>query len=129
MQLAIMHAVAIDPSRITIVWLGATAHAAQRYDEAILQYQRAFQFNPNFPWTHMYLAQTLEQMGHISEALAEYETAISLYSGNNLAGAMKAHALAAAGYKRKPMRIVTDLTEMSNQQNVPSYDIAAVSRR
>jgi TolB-like protein/tetratricopeptide (TPR) repeat protein len=125
-RLAMMQAVAIDPSPITLVWLGATAHAARRYEEAIRYYQLALQFDPDFPWAHMYLAQTLEQIGHVPEALAEYERAISLCPGNNPATAMKAYAYAASGDKRTALRIVSDLTEMRGQDCMPSYDIAAV---
>jgi len=125
-RLAIMRAVRLDPTPITIVWAGAVAHAARQYDEALRHYQRALQFDPNNAWAHMYMAQTLEQKGHLPEALAEYETAIRLCRGNNSAKAMKAHAHAASGDRRTALRIVTDLTGMSDPQRIPSYDIAAV---
>jgi tetratricopeptide (TPR) repeat protein len=130
-DLAIMRAVDLDPAPITIVWAGVMAHVARRYEQAIGHYQRALEFEPNLAWTHMYMAQTLEQTGHFAEALLEYETTIRLSGGNNCAKAMKAHAHAVSGNRRAALRIVNDLggitnPESPNKRCVPSYDIAAV---
>jgi TolB-like protein len=125
-QIAITRAVSLDPTPITIVWAGAAAHTARRYDEALGHYRRALQFDPNMAWAHMYMAETLEQTGHIREALAEYDTAIHLCGGNSTATAMKAHAHAASGDRPAALKIVNDLSGMPNQRRIPSYDIAAV---
>jgi TolB-like protein/tetratricopeptide (TPR) repeat protein len=122
-HLAIKRAVELDPAPITIVWAGVMAHIARRYDEAIGHYERALEFEPNLAWSHMYMAQTLEQMGNIEKALLEYETTIRLSGGNNCAKAMKAHAHVASGNRRAALRIVN---ELGAAPNVPSYDIAAV---
>jgi TolB-like protein/tetratricopeptide (TPR) repeat protein len=128
-RLAIKWAVDIDPAPITIVWAGVTAHTARRYDQAIAQYRWALQFDPDLAWAHMYMAQTLEQMGQLTEALREYETAIRLSGGNTSAMAMKAHLLALSGDQNAALRMVDDLSEKPNQNRVPSYDIAAVFAR
>jgi TolB-like protein/tetratricopeptide (TPR) repeat protein len=130
-HLAIKRAVELDPAPITIVWAGVMAQVARRYDQAIGHYQRALEFEPKLPWTHMYMAQTLEQTGHLAEALLEYEATIQLSGGNNCAKAMKAHAHAVSGNRRAALRIVNDVRGISNrgisnQRCVPSYDIAAV---
>ena len=65
---AIKRAVDIDPAPITIVWAGVTAHTARRYGQAITHYRWALEFDPDLAWAHMYMAQTLEQMGHLTEA-------------------------------------------------------------
>jgi tetratricopeptide (TPR) repeat protein len=122
-DLAIKRAVDLDPAPITIVWAGVMAHVARRYEEALGHYQRALEFEPNLAWTHMFMAQTLEQTGHLAEALLEYDATIRLSAGNNCAKAMKAHAHAVSGNKRGALRIVNDLGGITN---VPSYDIAAV---
>jgi TolB-like protein/Tfp pilus assembly protein PilF len=145
-ELAIKRAVDLDPAPITIVWAGVMAHIARRYEQAIGHYRRALEFEPNLAWTHMYLAQTLEQTDQLAEALLEYETTIRLSGGNNCAKAMKAHAHAVSGNRRAALRIVNDLHGIanggisnggildagildaapSNDKYVPSYDIAAV---
>jgi tetratricopeptide (TPR) repeat protein len=125
-HLAIKRAVELDPAPITIVWAGVMAHIARRYSEAIGHYERALEFEPNLAWSHMYMAQTLEQMGNIEKALLEYETTIRLSGGNNCAKAMKAHAHAVSGDRRAALRIVKDLAGIPNQICIPSYDIAAV---
>jgi TolB-like protein/tetratricopeptide (TPR) repeat protein len=125
-QIAIKRAAALDPSPVTIMWLGSAAHSARRYEEAIRHYRRALEFDPNFPWAHLYMAQTLEQLGEVSEALSEYETVCHLCPGNNVATAMKAHAYAALGDKRAALRLVGRLSQMPGRQLVPACDIAAV---
>ena len=125
-NLAIMRAVELDPAPITVAWAGVMDHIARRYEQAIGHYQRALEFEPNLAWTHMYLAQTLVQTGHIAEALLEYETTIRLSGGNNCAKAMMAHAHAISGNRRAALRILNDLSAIRNQRCVPSYDIAAV---
>jgi len=122
-HLAIERAVELDPAPITIVWAGVMAHIARRYDEAIRYYERALEFEPNLAWSHMYMAQTLEQTGKIEKALLEYETTIRLSGGNKCAKAMKAHVYAVSGDRRAALGIVNDLGGTSN---VPAYDIAAV---
>ena len=126
-RLAIMQALDIDPvSLVTIVWAGVTSHFARRYDEAMSHYQNALQMDSQFVLAHMYMAQTLEQTGHITEALLEFETAIHLSGGSNCARAMKAHAHAIAGDRSTAHKIVSDLIGRPTQQCMPSYDIAAV---
>jgi len=125
---AIMQALEIDPvSLVTIVWAGVTSHFARRYDDAMSHYRNALQMDPQFVLAHMYMAQTLEQMGDITEALLEFETTIRLSGGSSCARAMKAHAHAIAGNRTAALQIVNDLIGKPNQQQcLPSYDIAAV---
>ena len=126
-RLAIMQALDIDPvSLVTIVWAGVTSHFARRYDEAMSHYRNALQMDPQFVLAHMYMAQTLEQTGHLPEALMEFETTLRLSGGSNCARAMKAHAHAVAGDRSTAVRIVSDLVGRPSQQCMPSYDIAAV---
>jgi TolB-like protein len=124
---SIMRALDIDPvSLITIVWAGVTSHFARHYDEAINHYRKALEIDPHFVWAHMYMAQTLVQMGHISEALVEFERTIHLSGGSSAVKAMKAYAHAISGDGPSALQIVNDVTTKRGQHCVPSYDVAAV---
>ena len=125
-QSALARAVDLDPTPITIAWAGVVAHTARKYDLAIHHYRRALEFDPDLAWTHMYLAQTLEQVGRFDDALLEYETSIRLSGGNNCARAMAAHARVLYGDKLAALHIVDDLGRRGNKRCVASYDIAAV---
>jgi tetratricopeptide (TPR) repeat protein len=126
-HIAIMHALEIDPvSPISLVWAGVTSHLAHNFDEAIDQYKRALDLDPHFIWTHMYLAQALEQTGQIKGAIREFETAIRLAGGSNCVLAMKAHAYAIAGDKTSARQILNRVKSSTHRKCMPSYDIAAV---
>jgi tetratricopeptide (TPR) repeat protein len=125
-HMAIMQALEIDPvSLITRVWAGVTSHLAHRFDEAIQYYEGALEMDPHFIWAHMYMAQTLEQLGNYEEAFREFETTIQLTGGNNCVRAMKAHAYALAGNTSSAHRILGELRDSSTDKCLPSYDIAA----
>ncbi len=125
-HIAIMHALELDPvSLITLVWAGVTAHMAHRFDDAIKYYRNALELDPNFTWTHMYLAQTLEQKGDYKEAVREFDSTIKLAGGSNCVLAMKAHAHAKAGDKTSARQILHGLKSSMNRKCMPSYDIAA----
>ena len=125
-HMAIMHALEINPvSIITLVWAGVTSHLAHQFDDAIRHYQSALELDPQFIWTHMYMAQALEQKGDLKEALREFETTNRLAGGNNCVKAMQAHAHAVAGDTSSAREILNELKSAPSRQCMPSYDIAA----
>lgn len=125
-HIAILHSLEIDPvSPITLVRAGAISHLARRFDEAIEHYKNALDLDPHFIWTHMYLAQALEQMSRFKEAIREFEIATRLTGGSNCALAMEAHAYAIAGDKVTARQILNLVKSSTNSRCMPSYDIAA----
>ena len=125
-NVAILQALEIDPvSLITRVWAGVTAHLAHRFDDAIKYYESALELNPDFAWAHMYMAQTLEQIGNFEAALEEFEIAFRLTGGSRCIRAMKAHAHAAAGDTVSAYQILEELKCSLSQTGMPTYDIAA----
>lgn len=125
-HIAIMHSLEIDPvSPITLVRAGVISHLARRFDEAIEHYKNALDLDPHFIWTHMYLAQALEQVSRFKEAIREFEIAARLAGGSNCALAMEAHAYAIAGDKVTARQILNLVKSSTNSRCLPSYDIAA----
>lgn len=125
-HVAIMQALELDPvSIITMVWAGVTSHLAHRFDDAIKHYRSALEFDSQFIWAHMYMAQALEQNGDFKTALKEFETAIQLARGNACVKAMKAHAHAVAGDRSHANNLLSELKCARLSTCIPSYDIAA----
>lgn len=123
---AIMQALEIDPvSLITRVWAGVTSHLAHRFDNAIRHYESALELDPDFAWAHMYMAQTLEQLGNFEAALEEFEIAFRLTGGNKCVRAMTAHAHAVAGDAASAYRVLEELRSTVPQAGMPTFDIAA----
>lgn len=125
-HLAMMRALEIDPvSLTTLVRAGVISHLARRFDEAIRHYRNALELDPGYIWTHMYLAQALEQKGFLKEALQEFEITMKLAGGSNCVLAMKAHTHAVAGDGAYARRILERLKSAAGGKCIPSYDIAA----
>ena len=49
-------------------------------DEAIAEYERLLQLNPNYPLVHYHLAQTYERKGEAARARSEYERFLQIWS-------------------------------------------------
>ena len=65
--------------------LGALALAQGRYEEAILNLQRATKDNPDNTDAHLYLAQALEIVGQTQEAIRAYRRVLALDPHNKIA--------------------------------------------
>jgi tetratricopeptide (TPR) repeat protein len=50
-----------------------------KYDEAIAEYQRILQLNPNYPLARFHLAEALKAKGDIAAALANYQTFLQIW--------------------------------------------------
>ena len=54
-------------------------------DEAISQFERAIQLNPNDSFAHNYLGIALRQKGRYAEAIAQFQEVLRLEPGNAFA--------------------------------------------
>jgi tetratricopeptide (TPR) repeat protein len=127
---AIMRAVEIDPtSLITQIWAGFTSYLAGRFDEAIRRYRSALELDKDFPWTHMYMAQALEEKGDYKEALECFDTAAHLAGGNNCILAMKAHAHAASGNREAALAVLAQLQRAPFGACMPSLILPLLMSR
>jgi len=126
-QNAIMRALDLDPvCPITNTWAGVISHFGRQYNEALGYYRRALELDPDLVWAHMYMAQTLGQMGKTAEALEEFETTIELSGGSSYARVMMAHTQVVSGDRQSALKTLNDLNGRPGQGPTPSYDIAAV---
>src|SRR5437667_6324372 len=71
--------VELDPlSLINNADLGWDYFNARRYDEAITQLRKTIEIDSHFYLAHYYLGEALQLRGQLTEAIAEYRTAVEL---------------------------------------------------
>jgi len=117
----------LDPlSSIISVAIGWAYYMGRRYDDAMEQLRRTVDLDPNYPVTYWILGQLLRTMGHYELAAAEGEKGVTLSGGSPLMRAALAHTLAAAGMRKKAMRILADLTELTKRKYVAPYFFAGI---
>jgi len=104
----------IDPfSRSVNANIGLRFYEARRFDEAIAQYKKVIEMEPNYPIVHAFLAHAYEAKGLNSEAIAEIRTAdILLEKDSTESSERKAAAFTQAlktggaqGYWRKHLEL------------------------
>jgi TolB-like protein/Tfp pilus assembly protein PilF len=115
-------AVELDPlSPIINADLGATFFYARRYDESATQLRKTLEIDPTFFYAHYNLGIALQAKGDLSGAIAEYEKAKQLSSGDLFMSALLAAAKAHAGDKGAALQMLSDLDKISQHREVLSY--------
>lgn len=72
----------LDPLALIVsVAEGRILHFARRFDDAISQFQRILEFDPNFIPAHSDLGASYDEKGLLHQALAEFETCVVLSHG------------------------------------------------
>jgi TolB-like protein len=96
------------------------------YDRAIEQAQKTLDLDPNFPVAHRYLGLAYEQKRMFPEAIEELQWATTLSGGSAENVASLAHAYAVANGGAEAQKLLSDLTERSTREYVPSYEISVI---
>ena len=111
----------LDPLSLPVnVGVGWCSYFAGRYDEAIGQYGRTLELEPDFPLAHQALAMALEKKGAYSEAIAEFRKAVALSGGSAGTIAWLGHAYAMGGAKADAQAQIGRLVELSRHRYVPA---------
>lgn len=123
---ALRRAVDLDPfSPIMSTSLGRHGFLlARRYDQAVLQYQKTLEIDPNFWLAHRFLGWAYLLLGRKAEAVAELVTARRL-TDDSVTLASLGHAYAAAGQHAEAVGVLDALTELARQRYV-SPDCQAI---
>jgi Flp pilus assembly protein TadD len=82
--------------------------------------------DPSFVPARLVLGQAYEQKGMLQEAIAEFETAVSLDSGSSVYAASLAHGFGIAGRRSDTLKVLQNLRKMAETRFVSSYDLALV---
>jgi TolB-like protein/Tfp pilus assembly protein PilF len=116
----------LDPLSLPVnVGVGWCSYFARRYDDAINQYRKTLELEPNFALTHQTLGMALAQKHDYPEAIAEFQTALTL-SGGASAIASLGYAYGLAGSKADARAQLARLVELSHHRYVPAIYMAQV---
>ncbi len=111
----------LDPLSLAVnVGVGWCSYFARRYDEAIGQYGKTLELEPDFALAHQALAMALEQKGAYNEAIAEFRKAAALSGGSASTIASLGHAYALGGAKADAQAQLDRLVELSRHRYVPA---------
>jgi len=120
-------ALELDPLSIMINFNVAVPHYyGRRFDQAIEQYRKTIDMDPNFPIPHWALGRAYTAKGIYREAIAELEKYSALTGGSSRALAALGNAHARSGDHREALRVLEELNAISKQRYVPSHHFAWV---
>jgi TolB-like protein/DNA-binding winged helix-turn-helix (wHTH) protein/Tfp pilus assembly protein PilF len=116
----------LDPLSLPVnVGVGWCSYFARRYDDAINQYRKTLELEPNFALAHQTLGMALAQKHDYPKAIAEFQTALTL-SGGASAAASLGYAYGLAGAKADARAQLARLLELSHHRYVPAIYMALV---
>jgi len=119
-------AVELDPLSLIInTALGRALHSARRYDEAIEQLRKTIDIDPNFAEARFHLALAYEGKRAYADAIREFDKFIEL-SGDKPMKAWTARVYAESGKKNQALKMLAEMTDVSNQEHPSAYAIAAL---
>lgn len=112
----------MDPMSLPIrMSEGAEFYMARRYDDAMGEFDRVLEIEPNYANAYLYRGLSYEQMGKWKEALADLETAKRL-DDSPMNAAMLGEAYALAGDKTRPQQILSEMQVRAKREHVsPLY--------
>jgi tetratricopeptide (TPR) repeat protein len=95
-------------------------HFARRFDDAINQFQKILEVDPNFIPAHSDLGASMEEKGMLCQALAEFEICVRLSRGGALYLASVAEAHARLGNRDEALKILSELESSGEKYVSPS---------
>jgi TolB-like protein/Tfp pilus assembly protein PilF len=117
-------AVELDPLSLVInTDLGQDFFYARRYDEAIAHLHKTLEMDPRFYFAHWVLGTTLQLKGQLSDAIAEFSTAVELNDDPSVL-ALLGQAYARVGRRDEAQKILVRLTEEAKSRYVQAYSFA-----
>lgn len=108
----------INTNVVYVLFLG------RQYDRAIAEAHKALELEPNYAWTHFFLARAYLQKGMNEEAFAEFQRRLSLQPNFPKAQTDLALAYAALGDEKEALRILGKLQQQAKQEYVTPYPMA-----
>jgi Flp pilus assembly protein TadD len=117
----------LDPLSLIInTDLGNTLYRLRRYNEAIEQFRKTIELDPNFFRAHLGLGLAYEQQGQFAEATASLQQAIATSDRNPGAMAVLGHIHARAGRKREARKMLNELNELAKRRYVAAANQAII---
>jgi TolB-like protein/Flp pilus assembly protein TadD len=117
----------LDPLSLPInTDLGQSLYFAGHYACAIEQLQKTLEMGQDFVRAHIILGAAYEQQRLYGEAIAALEQARSISGENQLAVGGLGYTLALAGRRAEALEALDELTRLSAQKYVSSYNLALI---
>jgi tetratricopeptide (TPR) repeat protein len=119
----------LDPVSLVINFeLGLGFYYGRNYDQAIEQFLKTLELDPNFPPPHVFLPAAYEQKGMNSEAVAEFKRSIPLKNGSewSLINGGLGHLYAISGKKSEALASLDDLKQLAAHEYVPPTSFALI---
>jgi len=104
----------------------ATYFLLRDYPRLIEASKRALLLDPKDWWQHYNLGVGYEGVGKAEQAISEYQKAIELAAGSQVASVALAHAYAALGEKTEAEKILRDLERESKESAASPYTMATI---
>ena len=99
---------------------------ARRYVDAVVQVRKVVEMDDGFYFAYLMLGQALELDGHVAEAIAQYQKAVSL-SDDPFGKALLGRAYGVAGRADEARSILESLRQERKQRFVEAYGLALVT--
>jgi serine/threonine-protein kinase len=117
----------LDPLSLIInLAIGWAFYMARRYDDAIAQFRRTVELEPNYPVTHWMFGLVLRKMGRYELAITEGEKGVKFSGGSSLMSAALAQTFAAAGRRSQAAEILDELTRLAKEKYIAPYFFAGI---
>jgi eukaryotic-like serine/threonine-protein kinase len=118
-------AVALDPVSLEITGsLGWDLYFARHYDDAVVEFRKAFDLEPEFGFGYSFLGQVYAQQGRFAEAIAAQQKAQEGGLVSPAAELARDYALTSRAAEAR--QALADLRAGAKRQYVPKYMIAIV---
>jgi tetratricopeptide (TPR) repeat protein len=104
-------------------------YSNRQYDQAIAQYRKTLELDPNILWVRLRLGQALSQKGLAEEALAEFRKAREILpasSGADVVSIRLAQAQAFMGRREEAKKIIDQWKRLPAAGSISLHDVAII---
>jgi tetratricopeptide (TPR) repeat protein len=99
---------------------------ARQYDQAIEQFRKTLELDPNFTLTREFLGSAYLQKNMYMEALAEFQEALANSPDNMFTLSELGYAYAKSGRKAEAQKVLDQLNELSKRKFVPAISAVII---
>jgi TolB-like protein/Flp pilus assembly protein TadD/predicted Ser/Thr protein kinase len=119
----------LDPVSVIINFeLGIVLYYAREYDQAIEQFRKTLELNPNFRHAQTFLAVAYGQKGMYEQAVAGFQKSLTVPEGTVWPPTRTGlgYAYGVSGRKNEARKVLNELKQLARQEYVSAYDVALI---
>jgi serine/threonine-protein kinase len=119
----------LDPVSLIINFeLGIVLYYAREYDQAIEQFRKTLELNPNFRQAQTNLAAAYGQKGMYEQAVAALQKSLTLQGGTEWppTRAGLGYVYGVSGRKDEARKVLNEMKQLARQKYVSAYDVALI---